>query len=170
MNFCHPINDHWLQDSEIVYTAELPGPPSTLQLFYNDGGETGDQILYGTADGKVGLMTMARSGPEAGWVMEQDKSTAGVSCLDNYDVTGDGVRDLIVARQDGNIEVYSYDDGEEVEPTHKFSHNCGESVTSVEGGVVSTAGYEEVVAATYTGKIFALSSIPTGTATSAGNH
>ena len=153
-----------------MYTAELPGPPSTLQLFYNDGGETGDQILYGTADGKVGLMTMARSGPEAGWVMEQDKSTAGVSCLDNYDVTGDGVRDLIVARQDGNIEVYSYDDGEEVEPTHKFSHNCGESVTSVEGGVVSTAGYEEVVAATYTGKIFALSSIPTGTATSAGNH
>ena len=30
-----------VKDSEVEYTAELPGPPSTLQLFYNDGGETG---------------------------------------------------------------------------------------------------------------------------------
>ena len=155
-----------VENSEIVYTAELPGPPTTLQLFYNDGGEGGEQVLYGTADGKVGLMTLGRGGPEAGWVMESDKSYAGVQCLDNYDVTGDGVRDLILARHDGNIEIYSYDDGEEVEPTHKLSHNCGESITSVEGGVVSHAGYEEVVAATYTGKLFALSSVPTGSGSS----
>lgn len=157
-----------VRDSEVVYTAELPGPPSTLQLFYNDGGEHGDQVLYGTADGKIGLMTLARDGPEAGWVMEGDKSYAGIQCMDNYDVTGDGVRDLIVARHDGTIEVYSYEDGEEVEPSLKYSSNCGESVTSVEGGVVSAPGYEEVVAATYTGKVFALSSIPTGSAASAG--
>ena len=157
-----------VRDSEVDYTAELPGPPTTLQLFYNDGGESGDQVLYGTADGKIGLMTLARSGPEAGWVMESDKSFAGVQCLDNYDITGDGVRDLIVARHDGTIEVYSYEDGEEVEPTHKYSHNCGESVTSVEGGVVTQGGYEEVVVASYTGKVFALSSIPSGSASGAG--
>ena len=68
---------------------------------------SGHQILYGTSDGKVGLMSVTRSGPETGWVMETDKSYAGVTCLDNYDVTGDGVRDLIVARHDGNIEVRS---------------------------------------------------------------
>ena len=83
------------------YTAELPGPPTCLQLFYNDGGEGGqqvvhgtidwidedddednddedmddedtdnendnDQVLYGTADGKIGLMTLARESPETG--------------------------------------------------------------------------------------------------------
>ena len=48
------------------YTAELPGPPTTLQLFYNDGGEGGQQVLYGTADGKIGLMTLGREGPETG--------------------------------------------------------------------------------------------------------
>ena len=37
-------------------------------------------------------------------------------------------------------------------------------MTSVEGGVVSQGGYEEIVAATYTGKVFALSSIPNGSA------
>ena len=30
--------------SNILYTAELPGPPTTLQLFYNDGGENGEQV------------------------------------------------------------------------------------------------------------------------------
>ena len=29
--------------------------------------------------------------------------------------------------------------------------NCGESVNSVEGGVVGTAGFDEIVATTYTG-------------------
>lgn len=48
------------------YTAELPGPPSALQLFYNDGGEEGDKILYGTEDGKVGVMTIGIDHPEAG--------------------------------------------------------------------------------------------------------
>ena len=35
-----------VENSEILYTAELPGPPTTLQLFYNDGGESGEQVLY----------------------------------------------------------------------------------------------------------------------------
>ena len=40
--------------------------------------------------------------------------------IDNYDITGDGVKDLIVGRHDGNIEVYAYDD--ESEPILKFSN------------------------------------------------
>lgn len=43
-----------LNNSEVRYRVEVPGPPTTLQLFYNDGGENGDEVLYGTADGKVG--------------------------------------------------------------------------------------------------------------------
>ena len=31
--------------SEVLYTCELPGQPTTLQLFYNDGGEDGDQVI-----------------------------------------------------------------------------------------------------------------------------
>ena len=94
--------------------------------------------------------------------MERDGGHAGVQCIDNFDITGDGVRDLVLARHDGNIEVYSYDDGEDLEPTLKTTHNCGESVTGLEGGVVGQQGYEEVVAATYTGKVFGLSSLPAG--------
>jgi len=35
-----------------------------------------------------------------------------------------------------------------------FLQSCNESITSVNGGVVGNAGYEEVVASTYTGNGF----------------
>jgi len=44
----------------------LPGPPTVLQLFYNDGGDEGEQVLYGTLDGKVGVMNIGGAEPSAG--------------------------------------------------------------------------------------------------------
>jgi hypothetical protein len=35
-----------------------------------------------------------------------------------------------------------------------FLQSCNESITSINGGVVGNAGYEEVVASTYTGNVF----------------
>lgn len=47
-------------------------------------------------------------------------SCGAVQSMDNFDITGDGVLDLIVGRHDGNIEVYAYDEGEEAEPVLKY--------------------------------------------------
>ena len=41
-------------------------------------------------------------------------------CLDNYDITGDGVLDLIVGRDDGLVEVYGYDEMDE--PILRYQH------------------------------------------------
>lgn len=30
-------------------------------------------------------------------------------CVDNFDIVGDGVKDLFVGRDDGMVEVYSFD-------------------------------------------------------------
>ena len=114
-----------------------------------------------------------------------------VQSIDNYDITGDGVKDLIVGKHDGNIEIYAYEDGEDTEPLLKYTYvrfrynfycssetngykkyihvpwmhvctdgfnfftlqNCGESVSSVEGGVVGSSGFDEVIASTYTGNV-----------------
>jgi Bardet-Biedl syndrome 7 protein len=42
-----------------------------------------------------------------------------VNCLDNFDITNDGVMDLLVGREDGMIEVYGYDSMDN--PTLKYT-------------------------------------------------
>ena len=37
-----------------------------------------------------------------------------------------------------------------------IQQNCGESVSTIEGGVVGSGGYDEIMASTYTGWIFGL--------------
>lgn len=59
------------------------------------------------------------------WVSEGGSGTSGrvggVTCMDHHDLTGDGVRELIVGREDGQLEVLAYEDGEEAPPTLRFS-------------------------------------------------
>ena len=132
-----------LKDSALLYSAQLPGPPTCLHPFYNDGGENGDEVLYGTSDGKIGLIKLTRHEPQTHWLIDPanttnsngggfglggstktpfNASTGIVQTIDNYDITGDGVKDLIVGKHDGNIEVYTYEDGEDTEPSLKYTY------------------------------------------------
>ncbi|GFQ74385.1 bardet-Biedl syndrome 7 protein homolog [Trichonephila clavata] len=147
-----------LKESNCLYEIEIAGPPSTLALYQNDGGDTGEDLLYGTTDGKVGLVSVGRAACTHRWEIPNNKKHGGILSIDNYDITGDGIKDLIIGRSDGLIEVYGYDEAEN--PVPRFTYNCGESVTSVNGGVVGSAGYDELLITTYTGWIFGLSSEP----------
>ena len=33
--------------------------------------------------------------------------------IDNYDITNDGTYDLLIGRNDGNVEIYGYDERDE---------------------------------------------------------
>ncbi|KAL5012626.1 hypothetical protein ScPMuIL_011177 [Solemya velum] len=150
-----------IQESELMYEVEVPGPPVVLQLYGNDGGEEGNEILFGTSDGRIGLVESKLGGklaPSHRWELTNDKRNGGVISLDNFDITLDGVKDLIVGRDDGLVEIYSYDEVEE--PIHRFSHTCSESVTSVQGGSVGSTGYDEIVCATYAGWVLGLTTEP----------
>ncbi|XP_074649766.1 BBSome complex member BBS7-like [Tubulanus polymorphus] len=143
-----------LDESELLYEVEVAGPPQTLCLYGNDGGDDGTDVLYGTSDGKIGLVSINRETPEHRWELPNEKRNGGVLCLDNFDITADGVKDLIVGRDDGLVEVYGYDEGDD--PVLRYSHVCSESVTSVQGGIVASAGYDEIICSTYAGWIMGL--------------
>ncbi|XP_076092911.1 BBSome complex member BBS7-like isoform X2 [Mytilus galloprovincialis] len=168
-----------LQDAELLYEVEVPGPPVVLQLYgkeadhgyggicYNEEnrlkvpfpicyGEEGNEILYGTSDGRVGLVQIGRFAPSHRWELPNEKRNGGVLSLDNFDITADGVLDLIVGRDNGLVEIYSYDEAEE--PVQRFNHTLSESVTSVQGGCVATPGYDEIVCTTYAGWVLGLTS------------
>ena len=68
------------------------------------------------------LASSRTMGPETRWLLNPETTAGAVQSLDNYDISGDGVKDLIVGRHDGGIEVYSYDEGDESEPILKYSH------------------------------------------------
>ncbi|CAG2186189.1 BBS7 [Mytilus edulis] len=97
-----------------------------------------------------------RFAPSHRWELPNEKRNGGVLSLDNFDITADGVLDLIVGRDDGLVEIYSYDEAEE--PVQRFNHTLSESVTSVQGGCVATPGYDEIVCTTYAGWVLGLTS------------
>ncbi|XP_061541806.1 Bardet-Biedl syndrome 7 protein isoform X1 [Phycodurus eques] len=144
-----------LQGSELAYEAEVPGPPSVLERYNKDGGE---DVLYGTTDGKIGLIQIGESVAAIKWEIDNDKRKGGILCLDAYDITGDGVSDVLVGRDDGTVAVYGFDSASE--PTLRFEHALSESVTSIQGGCVGKESYDEVLTATYTGWVTGLTTEP----------
>ncbi|KAK2188574.1 hypothetical protein NP493_128g04020 [Ridgeia piscesae] len=147
-----------LSNSDLLYEVEVPGPPQALCLYGNDGGEAGDEVLYGTSDGKLGLVQLSRSAPSHKWEISNSRRNAGILCMDNFDMTGDGILDLLVGRDDGLVEIYGYDETDE--PVSRFNHTLSESVTSIQGGALCTAGYDEVVCSTYAGWLVGLTTEP----------
>ena len=77
-------------------------------------------MLYGTSDGKCGLIELSLEEPVPKWELGNEKRLTGITSIDSFDVTNDGVMDLIVSREDGIIEVYVYDSIDQ--PYLKYTH------------------------------------------------
>lgn len=147
-----------LQRSDLLYDVEVSGPPTVLELHNRDGGKDGEEVLYGTADGKLGLLQITKSGALTSWELDNEKKKGGVLCIDTFDIVGDGVKDILVGRDDGTVEVYGLDSSNE--PTLRFENVLSESVTSIQGGCVGKEMHDEVLTTTYTGWVSGLTTEP----------
>uniref|UniRef100_A0A3Q2IL64 Bardet-Biedl syndrome 7 n=1 Tax=Equus caballus TaxID=9796 RepID=A0A3Q2IL64_HORSE len=147
-----------LQGSDVMYEIEVPGPPTVLALHNGNGGDSGEDLMFGTSDGKLGLIQITTSKPIHKWEIRNEKKRGGILCVDNFDIVGDGVKDLLVGRDDGMVEVYSFDNANE--PVLRFDQALSESVTSIQGGCVGKDGYDEIVVSTYSGWVTGLTTEP----------
>jgi Bardet-Biedl syndrome 7 protein len=157
---CQDCSLRLLKGSELQYEVEVAGPPLCMRLWGEGSGEgrEGDQVLYGTQTGRVGLVQLTAEEPNYCWDMLNDRKYGGVACLSTFDLSGDGVEEIVVGRDDGVVEVYSMDDSDQ--PRLKFTHVMGESVTGVGGGSVGSAHHEEVVVCTFSGRVIGLTREP----------
>jgi hypothetical protein len=103
----------------------------------------------------VGQLLMDADEMRRGWVIDpvlegRRGKSGGVQCITAHDITKDGVKDIIVGRDDGGVEVWSFDSGPT--PQLVFERALQESITYVEGGSVTNQSYDEVVVTTCTQK------------------
>lgn len=143
-----------LKDSNLVYELEVAGPPSVLALEDGNGGDKGCGVLYGTQDGRLGLVRLHRDAPEYCWDMLNEHKYGGISSISCFDVNESGVPDILLGRNDGVVEVYSMDENNQ--PRIQFTHTFGESITNVQGGNVSSTSTPELLVSTYSGQMYGL--------------
>ena len=122
---CQDGNIYSLRDSSLRHRLPIDaGIPTAIQLFQNDGGTSGEWVIYGTSLGQIGLVRWSRAGPTVQWVIQLPSQTT-VTSLDFYDFSGsDAGAQLIVGREDCYVDVYqvpSEDDATHISPTLIFS-------------------------------------------------
>lgn len=151
---CDDRNIRVLRDASLMVSVEAVGTPQVLKSF----DDCRDQVLYGTMDGKLGLVCLDGVAPKHLWEETNDNRVGSVTSLDLFDVAGDGVSQLIVGREDGLVEIHAFlEDGK---PEKRFSSRLGESVTTVCGGFVARPKSAEVVCCTFAGWVSALTTEP----------
>ncbi|XP_048365921.1 Bardet-Biedl syndrome 7 protein [Sphaerodactylus townsendi] len=147
-----------LQGSDLLYEMEVPGPPSVLALKDGNGGDSSEEVLFGTSDGKIGLIQISPVSPVEKWRIENEKKRGGILCMDSFDILGDGVKELLIGRDDGILEIYNFENANS--PVLRHEHAFSESVTSVQGGCVGKEGYDEIITSTYSGWVSGLTTEP----------
>ncbi|KAL8206988.1 UNVERIFIED_CONTAM: Bardet-Biedl syndrome 7 protein, partial [Gekko kuhli] len=147
-----------LQGSDLLYEMEVPGPPSVLALNEGNGGDAGEEVLFGTSDGKIGLVQISAVSPTEKWKIENEKKRGGILCMDSFDIVGDGVKELLIGRDDGILEIYNFENANSPVLRHEYAFS--ESVTSVQGGCVGKEGYDEIITSTYSGWVSGLTTEP----------
>ena len=105
---CQDRHVRVIQKSELFYEASLPAAVQVLNHMKSKKGP--QQIIYGMQNGVVGLMSMDSERIAKGWIIPNAKKAGAVSTLNSqFDFTADGVNDVVVGREDGTVEVYSFD-------------------------------------------------------------
>lgn len=102
------------------------------------------------------MIDMQRDSPLILWDVNQSHtSDAPINIIHWGKMLPDSTdNDIVIARQDGSCEIYSYNDGEQ--PYLKYCLNFQETIVGVGIGNISRADYKEVVVSLFSGKIAGL--------------
>ncbi|CAG9766610.1 unnamed protein product [Ceutorhynchus assimilis] len=143
-----------LEHARVTASMEVESSPTVLHVYEDDDSKT---VLFGTIDGKIGILDVEGLQGFRRWLISNEKNVGPILCIDSYDMTGNGAKNLILGRQDGNIEIYYVNVHDNMDSTCLiFVESCNESIVSLQCGIVAGQGYDEVLAVTYSGRVFGL--------------
>jgi len=140
-----------IDGQEMCYKAALEDTPTCIAAYNENDGS----ILYGTVGGKVGLLELARNEHEDRWLVSKEPAQANVSCISSYDLNGNGVRDILVGRDDGVVEVMRISFADDY-PETIYTTTFPSAITSILGGRVLNPSVDELIVTTYAGEIIGM--------------
>ncbi|KAJ8944863.1 hypothetical protein NQ314_009353, partial [Rhamnusium bicolor] len=136
-----------LEHARVTFSMEVESSPTVLHIYEDEDSKS---ILFGTIDGRVGILDVERSQGFERWLVSNDENSSTVSCIDSYDLSGNGTKNLIIGRQDGNIEVYQVNIHDTMDSSRLIF------LYVIQCGIVAAQGFDEILVVTYTGRIFGL--------------
>ena len=166
-----------ISESDCIITFQTTSSVTALESLHAENSsllqlkDSKKQVIFGLDDGDVGLFEIDRKTRETSllWTLG-DYKRVSVSCLRYTNVllasptqpVGSGKDEqLVVCREDGRFEVYSFDNkAEEYVPNLVSSKDVSESIKSVAVGFVNSDFYPAIVIATFSGKILSFTTEP----------
>ncbi|KAK1936715.1 Bardet-Biedl syndrome 7 protein [Phytophthora citrophthora] len=172
-----------VKDSKSVSKKAMAAPVTALCRVLPTTGKSANssgpaQILYGTASGGLGLVSYngdklktkwKTSGASSSSINNNQSggngdgglppSTATINSIACFDINRDDHPEILVGRDDGRVEVYAFNP-HSGDVTKIFEHANSDSIRCVQGGIVATPGYEELVATTFSGRVLSFTTEP----------
>eukprot|EP00050_Salpingoeca_kvevrii_P000694 m.154063 g.154063 ORF g.154063 m.154063 type:complete len:700 (-) comp10185_c0_seq1:1038-3137(-) len=148
-----------LSGSELLQQINLDSPPKTVCMYSSDEQESGNveaQVILGSTHGSLSGMRIEKNSAEVLWMLKNETNEGGVECLSTYDLIGDGVQDILVGRDDGGVQIYSFGTEDDV-PSQVYSTQLSAAITGIKGGRVGSSSHDELIVTTYAGHVIGLS-------------
>lgn len=149
-----------IEGATVVYEINVDGVPTSLCLFDAGPEAPRGEMLYGTMDGKFGMLHLARHGGERVWTVPNEQRRGGIQCMAAHDLTRSGMPNVLLGRNDGTVEIFVLGKDTDNSPQCVFQTRLGAGITAVVGGRVRNAAYEEVIVSTYSGHIVSFTTEP----------
>ncbi|CEF66990.1 Bardet-Biedl syndrome 7 protein [Strongyloides ratti] len=146
-----------LSNGELCYVIKISDVANILSLYMNDGGYSRQKVLYGTRDGKIGLLDLPEKDGKVLWEIDTT-SISKITSVFYYSLYGNSHPDIIIGKDDGIIDFFNADEMDNL--TLKQSYNCEDSITGIVCGKFTNPNYDEIIVSSYSGWIFSLTTEP----------
>ena len=110
-------------------------------------------LVYGTLTGSIGGLRAAPDGFTRRFSAIPQSRLGAVTAVRAADLTRDGVNDIIVTRDDGAIELHSFEMNPDGTPVSAWVGSVGEMATSLDCGTVTASDRHDLVVSTFSGKV-----------------